>query len=388
VIIGIDGNEANNKKRVGSNEYAFQILSNIWKIYNSEFRIKNENLKFRIYLKNAPLLDLPKETFWWQYKVLKPSFLWTQWRLPLELYFGNEKPDIFFTPGHYAPRFCPCPLVISIMDLAFLRFPDQFRKKDLYTLINWTKRSVEQASHILTISEFTKKEIIHFYHYPEKRITVTYPGIEISNLKSQMSKLNLKTKIFKKYNIKNKYLLYIGTLQPRKNLVRLIEVLNILISQYPNIQLVIVGKKGWFYEEIFNKVKELDLEDKVLFTGFLPEEEKTVFLQNALALVLPSLYEGFGIPVLEAMQQGCPAVVSRSSSLPEVAGKAGVYIDNPLSCHSIQNALLKMVKLVDKDRKELINKGFQQVKKFSWQKSARQTWEVLCSTLKLRPVKN
>ena len=178
MIIGIDGNEANVKKRVGSNVYAYNILCQLHKIRKStDYKAgKARIIKFKIYLNSKPLNDLPKQTSWWQYKVLKPKFLWTQWRLPLELYLRESKPDVFFTPGHYAPRFCPVPSVISIMDLAFLEYPKSFRKKDLHQLINWTDYSVRNAAHILTISEYTKKDIVKFYKVSEDKITVTYPG--------------------------------------------------------------------------------------------------------------------------------------------------------------------------------------------------------------------
>ena len=373
MLIGIDGNEANVKNRVGSNVYAFQLL---WNIFNIQ-RKSEKKIRFKIYLKKAPLGDLPKKGDWWQYKILKPSALFTQLRLPLQLYLEKKKPDVFFTPGHYAPRFSPIPTVISIMDLAFLRFPGQFRRKDLYQLINWTKYSVNNASHIFTISEFSKKEIIYFYNYPKEKITVTYPGTNNSELQNPKSKTKIKNL---KLKIKN-YFLYIGTLQPRKNLITLIEAFKKINSsqnsELSKLKLVIVGKKGWMYEEIFSKVKQLGLEDKVIFTGFVSEEEKTALLKNAIAYVLPSLYEGFGIPVIEAMQAGCPVVISRNSSLPEVGGEAAEYIQNPQEADSIQKSMQKMVKLAPEERNKLIKKGYSQAQKFSWEKCAEKTLEIL-----------
>ena len=303
--------------------------------------------------------------------------MYTQWRLPLELYLSKNKPDVFFTPGHYAPRFSPIPTVISIMDLAFLRYPDQFKKRDLYQLINWTKYSVKNASHIFTISEFSKKEIIHFYNYPKEKITVTYPGVSKPKPISHEPRA--------KYN---NYFLYIGTLQPRKNLIRLIEAFKKVASppageagsQQPeasNLKLIIAGKKGWMYEDIFNKVKQLGLEDKVIFTGYVSEEEKQALLKNALALVLPSLYEGFGIPVIEAMQAGCPVIISRNSSLPEVGTDAVIYIKNPEKTDSIQKSMQKMVKLAPGEKNKLIEKGYKQTEKFSWENCAEKTLEIL-----------
>jgi len=146
--------------------------------------------------------------------------------------------------------------------------------------------------------------------------------------------------------------------------------------------LVIVGKKGWLYKNIFKKVQELGLKDKVIFTGFVSEKEKVSFLANAFAFILPSLYEGFGIPVLEAMKVGCPVIVSENSSLPEAAGNAAMYIDNPYSVYSIYQAMLKMVKLNKQQRKQLIESGLERVKKFSWKKSAQKVLKQLLAIKK------
>jgi glycosyltransferase involved in cell wall biosynthesis len=368
MIIGIDGNEANVINRVGSNFYSFHILKNIYKY-------RKDNIKFKIYLKNNPLPDLPKETEWWQYQVLKPRALWTQWRLPLALIKEKNTFDLFFTPGHYAPKYCPVPLAISIMDLAFLRYPNQFKKKDLYTLKSWTKRSVKQADHIFTISEFSKKEIIHFYNYPEDKITITYPGLPNSKDLKLAS-----TKILDKHQLKKgKYFIYVGTLQPRKNLNRLIKAFKKFTIHYPSSirHLVIVGKKGWLYDDIFKKVNELKLKNKVIFTGYAPKSEKNLLLKKAFACILPSLYEGFGIPALEAMKFGCPVIAASSSSLPEVVGKAGLYINQPDSTDSIFKTILKMVKLGKRKRQRLIEKGYQQVNRFSWKRTAEKALKTL-----------
>jgi len=377
MLIGIDGNEANIKKRVGSNKYAFELLWGIYRIMQKSKR-KNQNVngKFKIYLKEKPLSDLPKQTGWWQYKVIKPVKFWTQWRLPLALYFSQARPDVFFTPGHYLPRWAPCPLVMAIMDLSYVYFPEMFKKSDLWQLRNWTAHSVKIAKKILTISKFSKDAIIDYYHLDREKVIVAYPGVN-QNTKIKMQKSKLKSKIQNlknKYQIKGDYILYVGTLQPRKNVVRLIEAFKILTSQRSmrNTQLVIVGKKGWLYDEIFQKVKKLGLEDDVIFTGYVSDNDLPVFYQNALCFVLVSLYEGFGLPVLEAMKYGCPVVASNVSSLPEVVGKAGILV-NPKDIKSIARGINEAIK----KRKKLINQGFKQVKKFSWEKCARQTLEVL-----------
>jgi len=294
MLIGIDGNEANQRSRVGIGQFAFNVIKEIERI--------DKRNEYIVYLKDHPLPDLPLERPGFRYKVFGPGKLWTQIFLPLKLFTQKEKLDIFFTPSHYAPRFSPAPTIISIMDLWHHRHPEQFAKKDLYQLLNWEKYSVKKSTGIITISEFSKSEIIKIYNYPEEKITVAYPGYEkcqMSNVKSQIDKIK------KKYKIPGDYLLYLGTLQPKKNLPHLIEAFDILTSSDPHITLVIAGKKGWLYEEIFKRVKELNLESKVVFTDFVEEEEKPYLILGAKCFVLPSFYEGFGIPVLEALSLGC-----------------------------------------------------------------------------------
>jgi len=363
MIIGIDGNEANQKNRVGSGQFAFNVISQLEKI-------DRENNYF-VYLASEPLPDMPEARDNWQYLVFGPPRLWTQIALPARLFLRREKLAVFYSPSHYAPRFSPVPTVISIMDLWHHYHPEQFVKKDLYQLINWEGYSVKNASRIITISQATKADIVKFYHYPEEKIMVAYPGYEkyqISHFKNQIS--NIK----KKYGVKGNYLLYLGTLQPKKNLVGLIQALNILVSQYPDITLVVVGKKGWLYEEIFQKVKELKLEDKVVFTDYLKEEEKPYLMAAAKGFVLPSFYEGFGIPVVEAMSLGVPVAISNTSSLPEVGGKAAFYFE-PYKPEEIAQTLLKVVKLSSAEREKVAKEGKKQAEKFSWQKCAEKVLE-------------
>src|SRR3989344_6018457 len=170
MLIGIDANEANVADRVGSNQFTYQILLQLYH--------QDKSNQYLIYLKNKPLADLPPVKFNWRYRILTPKFLWTQWRLPLSLYFDKPKPDVFLTLGHYAPRFSPIPTMVCIMDLAFLKFPQTFRCSDLWQLKLWTVHSVRKASHIFAISEATKKDLITAYSVPERNVSVTYPGVD------------------------------------------------------------------------------------------------------------------------------------------------------------------------------------------------------------------
>jgi len=365
MIIGIDANEANILTRVGVNVIAFELL---WSLY----RLRPKNISFRIFLSKPPLSDLPAEVGGWQYEVFGPKRFWTLFGLPKRLYFGKPRPKVMFSPSHYGPLFSPIPFVISIMDLGFLKWPGQFTKKDYFQLKYLTKQSVKKAAKIITISNFSKNDIVEKLDVKPNKVKVVYPGFS-KDEKTNIEKVNVK----KKYKIFNEYFLSLGTLKPSKNIDRLIKAYFKFSLKNPKIQLIIAGKKGWLYDRTFKLVKNLNLEDKVIFTGYISEAEKQALLIQAKALMLPSLWEGFGIPVLEAMAVNVPVVCSKITSLPEVAGNAAIYINNPESEELIYKAMLKVVKLEGKERKSLLDEGLKQVKKFSWEKAAEQTLAVL-----------
>ena len=169
-----------------------------------------------------------------------------------------------------------------------------------------------------------------------------------------------------------------GTLQPRKNFARLIEAFALLKNDggWEDVQLVIVGKKGWLYEDILAAPQRFSVADRVRFLDFVPDDDLPALYRNARCFVLPSLYEGFGLPVLEAMAQECPVVVSRVSSLPEIAGNAGIYV-NPMDVSDIAKGLRTAVNEDQKARKHRTDEGLRQIKKFSWEKAAKETLKVL-----------
>ena len=340
MLIGIDANEANVTNRVGSNEFAYQILSQLY--------WQDKTNQYLIYLKNKPLADLPPAKFNWRYRILTPKFLWTQWRLPLSLFFNQPKPYVFLTLGHYAPRFSPMPTMICIMDLAFLKFPQTFRHSDLWQLKLWTAYSIKQASHIFAISQATKNDIINSYGVAADKISVTYPGIDPLPVKG-------------KSPIKGQYLLYVGTLQPRKNLDALIEAFASITPL--RCDLVIAGKLGWKYKQ--RPVPN------VKYLGYVPNEKLGALIKSAIGLVLPSLYEGFGIPVVQAMALGTPVLVSRNSSLPEIVGECGLYIEPPFGAPAIRDGLVKLLSLTPGQKQRLLQKAQQRSKQFSWENAAK-----------------
>jgi len=364
ISIGIDGNEANVKEHVGVSTYTQNLLN--------EFRKKSSsNLIFNVYLKDKPNDSMPSENKFFKYRVVAGSFLWSQLFLPVKLLTG-EKNDVFFSPAHYIPRFITTPTAVTIHDLSFFHYPNDFLKIDLFKLKNWTKYSVHKAKKIIAVSNTTKNDLIKIYDLSSEKIQVIYNGYE-----KELGKTKVDQKLIKRLKY-NPYLLYVGTLQPRKNISTLIDAFSEFVKYNKEFKLVIAGKKGWLYEKIFNKVKNLGLERNVIFTGYVTNATLKELYKNAFCFVLPSLYEGFGIPLLEAMNEGCPVIASDKSSLPEVGGNAALYFD-PNNINQLVSQINNLKKHEDL-RNTLIANGKERIKLFSWQKCATETLELLKHT--------
>lgn len=358
MLIGIDGNEANLKIRVGVGQYAYNLLLELYR--------QNKNDLYYIYLKDAPLKDLPPENKNWHYLVFGPKFLWTKFALPIRL-FSHPRPQLFYSPSHYSPSFSPVPTIPTIHDIGYLNYQDQFTKKDLYQLINWTKSSLKQAKHIVAVSQFTKNELIKTYQISPQKISIIYNGVSVP------SKISVSTlqKVKEKFKISSPYFLAVGTLKPNKNYPFLIEAFSTFIKNYSSrgqsYQLVIAGKKGWLYDEIEIILKKLNLTNQVIFTDYISEEEKWALYQGAISLVIPSTYEGFGIPAIESQIIGTPVIASSIPPLKEVLVDSALYID-PQNLNSLVVAFQKI--LSPDLRQKLITRGKIQSAKFTWKKSA------------------
>jgi len=355
--IGIDGYEANIGERVGIGQYAFELLSGLARICTRH--------TVTVFLPSPPRPDMPAASERWKYVVAGPAKLWTVIGLPMAI--KKHLVDVFFSPTHYIPRFTRVPKVMAIMDISYLKYPELFRAKDLYQLRNWTAYAVSRAAKIITISQSSKNDIIKAYRVPESRVVVTYPGFSMKNESISKTPSN--------------YILSVGTIQPRKNYARLIEAFALFLKEnkqkFSDLKLVIIGKKGWMYESILAAPAKFDVSDRVQFLDFVADSELASYYKNALCFALPSLYEGFGLPVLEAMAYKCPVVVSNVSSLPEIAGKAGIYV-NPEDASDIARGLLTAVRQRNLIQgKSRVSAGMEQMKKFTWEKAARETLAVL-----------
>lgn len=357
--IGIDGNEANVEKKVGVSVYTLELLRH--------FRIRaNEALEFRIFLRTSPMMHMPKATPHFTYEVVKGPFLWTQFFLPLRLIL-KKNIDVFFSPAHYSPRFSPVPLVVTIHDLAFFYYPQEFLKEDLYKLRHWSGQSLKNARRVIAVSKNTKKDIVKFYNVPSEKIEVVYNGYEKPTSPKRLPN-----------HPDRPYFLFTGTLQPRKNVPFLVRAFRAFHENNPAFRLVLAGKRGWLYDEIFAEIKKSGVERFIILAGYVTDHELISLYKNAHAFIMPSLYEGFGVPLLEAMSFGCPVISSFVSSLPEVGGDACLYFD-PRN----ERDLTEKMDLIGKNealRKELVAKGFDRVKLFSWKKCAEDTLRVIKSS--------
>ncbi|OGW46928.1 MAG: hypothetical protein A2Y66_08420 [Nitrospirae bacterium RBG_13_41_22] len=294
--------------------------------------------------------------------------LWEQFILPFKV--GNRHLDIMHYPDHTAPLFCKvCPITITVHDLAFLSFPKTFgRVRRIYKSLS-IFRSAAMADRVIVVSEATKKECLRFLNIPEERISVIYNGVhrEFGPIEDEERLEDVKTI----YGLSDKVILYVGTLEPRKNILNLVNAFyNLKKKERISHQLVLAGGKGWLYKEVFEMVEQLGMADDVKFTEYVPKDVLSILYNIAEIFVYPSIYEGFGLPPLEAMACGCPVVVSNVASLPEVCGDAAYYVD-PYSVESIAEGIYKV--LTDEGlRQGLIQKGLERANLFSWEKSAKE----------------
>ncbi len=370
MLIGIDGNEANVSQRVGVNQVAYELIKHLSLLQTEH--------QFVVYLKDRPLPDMPPANANFSYEVFGPPKAWVLTGLTMRL-FKKNRPDVLFSPSHYIPLLSSVPQVFSIMDLSYEKFGQEyFRQYDLQQLRRWTRLSTKKARKILTISHATKADIIEHYNTPPEKISVIYPGYNQELYQSRVP-LTKQTQVREKYGIKGKYFLYLGTLQPRKNILRLIKAFSVLGG---GTKLVIVGKKGWLYERILKVSQKLGIEAKVIFPGFVPNEDLPALYKASIAFVLPSLYEGFGIPVIEAQACGAITIVSNVSSLPEIAGEGSLYIKNPKSVKHIAESLREALSISKKRRDHLITLNKENIKRFSWTDAAKQALEIITSAKK------
>lgn len=271
------------------------------------------------------------------------------------------------------PPLMPCPVITSIHDISFKRHPEFFRLQNRLILDMGVRYSAKKAARILAISECTKKEILSLYHMPESRVDIVYPGVDAQFV--PIDREAARATVRKKYGISQPFVLTVGVIQPRKNLPRLLEgFAQFKLQHESDHKLVIVGKYGWKESNLLRRIDELGIGDEVIITGYAPYGDLPLFYNAADVFVYPSVYEGFGLPPLEAMACGTPVITGNRSSLPEVVGEAGIMVD-PYDPDAFADAVWK-VSSSESLREEMSANGLIQAQKFSWDAMARRMLEI------------
>lgn len=299
-------------------------------------------------------------------------FFWTQVRFAWEIW--KDQPDALWMPIQALPIFRRANLktVITIHDLAFKYFPEDFKLKDFYKIDSFSDYAIRQADKIIAISESTKNDILKFYpEVPAEKVRVIYHGFD-PDLFSQPRNLDQERLLKEKHKITGDYILYTGAIQPRKNIGLLIEAFEILQAKGAfQGDLVLAGEKAWLSENTLKKAQNSRFSSHIKLLGKVKFGDLGILYRGASLFAFPSLYEGFGLPILEAFASQIPVLCASNSSLPEVAGKAAFYFEN-----NNAQALAEQIERILKNpelKKDLIEKGRQQLQKFSWEKCAQET---------------
>jgi len=356
MIIGIDAVTFNYSKKTGVEWYAYHLIKEF-------IRTPSKN-NFVLYSSSKLNISLPTN---WENRILKWPFkyLWSQIRFSFEMIF--KKPDVLFVPVRALPIFCPQKSVFVVHDLGYEVFPKSysFWRRNYIRFVY--QQALRKAKKILVPSEFTKQELIRFYNADPFKIKVIFEGYDQEIFKTNKDQQKNR-EVLKKYQIKKPFLFYLGRKEKKKNTLGLIKAFQILQKKFPDLELVLVGLEGFGYQKIKNeilktkRVKELD---------YLPVENLPSLYQEAEAFVFPSFYEGFGLPLLEAMACECPVIASQAGSLKEIGKEAIIYF-NPNNIGDIAEKI-EMVLINQNLKNDLKKKGLIRIKDFSWQKCAEQT---------------
>lgn len=270
-----------------------------------------------------------------------------------------------------APPFCPVPVVATIHDLAFEHLPETFTRRGRAQLRLTVRTTARRAVRIATVSEFSRRDLINTYGLAPDKVVVTANGVG-TEFSPASNGDHDQSDIRRHYGIKRDYLIAVGSLQPRKNLIRLLRAYDHFREKSPDgPQLVIVGRRLWLAGEIFSEIRKRVWAGDVICTGFVPRDHLAALYRGSIALAYPSLFEGFGLPPLEAMACGVPVITSSTSSLPEVVGDAALLV-NPYDEDEIVKALVRITNDAEL-RKTLRARGLERVKQFTWRSSAERT---------------
>jgi len=396
--IGIDIRVLARGTRTGIEEYLLNLLPRLLRIDSSvQYKLFYNGLK-KVKL-DYPWLNLPNvelKQFKYPNRILDACSQLFKWP-KIDKFLGEV--DVFFSP-HFLPITVPgnCKRIITFHDLSFKQHPQFFSvSRKLWHFLTFPKFQAKRADKILADSFSTKEDLINVYNIDPRKIEVVYLGIKHSFKPIDRQNSRFK-QVVREYGLPDNFILYFGTIEPRKNLISLIKAFELLKrkslgsspetiwkgfegvvkekkkNKFEDLKLVIAGSRGWIYKQIFEKAEHSPFKKEIIFTGFIKDEHKPYLYNLAKAFIYPSFFEGFGFPPLEAMACGIPAIVSNSSSLPEVVGKGAIMVD-PYKIEELSYAIEKVLQ-DEQLRGDLISKGLAQAKKFDWDNTAKQVLNV------------
>lgn len=359
-ILGIDASRANKPRKSGTEVYAWELIRNLQKFVPPEAEVL-------LYTEGKLEKSLVPAAPPWKERRLPwpPKKFWTLGRLSWEMW--RRPPDVLWIPTHTIPFFAPR-TVVTIHDVGFLARPEFYKLSDrIYHLFS-TRRIVKNATAIITVSEFSKKEIIKYCRVSEDMISVIPLAADEIFYPRQAAEIK---QILAKYGLSEPYFIFVGRWEKKKNIDGLLRAFFIFRQKHQKVKLLLVGKPGFGWKQ----AKKDCSPEAIIELGFVEQKDMPALISGALALIFPSHYEGFGIPILEAFSCGTPVIASNSGSLPEVGGEAVIYIDpnKPDELAAAMNRIYKEPEL----RAKLASAGIARVKLFSWEKTAEATWNIL-----------
>ncbi len=362
--IGIDASRAMLAERTGTERYSYELIAALARI--------NRRDPITLYTNGLPsaLPPLgPNVTL----RALPLPRLWTHARLGPAAW--RDHPAVLFVPAHVIPLIHPPVCVVTLHDLGYLHFPEAHTARRRLELHLTTRWSLHAARRVIAISAATRDDLVRHYNADPTRISVVHHGLS-SDFRPSDPPIIAATRA--RYQLPEAYLLYVGTIQPRKNLARLIAAFAQALAAPttpPDLQLVIAGRRGWLTTEIERQAATLGIANRVRFLGYVPDADLPALLSGACAFTFPSLYEGFGMPVLEAMACGTAVLCANTSALPEVVGAAALLVD-PHATDAIAAGIVRLV--ADPNlRADLRVRGLAHAATFTWERCARATLEVL-----------
>ncbi len=360
LTIGIDASRAGAEHQTGTERYSLRIIQEIIDL--------GVDQDFRLYLNQDSPLRLVQRASVDQRLIPFPR-LWTHLRLSSEL--TANPVDALFIPAHVVPPVHPAATVVTIHDLGYLHEPDSHTAASRRYLDWSTRWSTGAANRVIAISESTKQDLIDHYHVNPEKIIVIYHGVDEQFAPASLTDI---TRVRRKIGVEGPFILFVGTIQPRKNLVRLVAAFDAIAAENRELHLVLAGGRGWKTDEIDLAIVDAKHRDRIVLAGHVPDDDLPALMSTAIAVTLPSLYEGFGLPVLEAMACGTPVLISNRGALPEIAADAAVIVD-PTSVARIIAGLHDVMNEAARARR--VECGLSRAAGFTWKRSAEQTLETI-----------